>query len=297
MMDITAAGKITGIRFRRAGKLQYFDSGGLDLQVNDQVVAEIEHGLKIGRVVIAPKQILASDINGPLKPVLRKATVQDIQQQEQGREKEKEALARCKELAVKFDLTIKLLDAESNLDASYITIYFSSENRVDFRQMVRELASAVKVRVELRQVGPRDEAKFIGGVGRCGETLCCSTFLTEFNPLSIKNAKEQNLSLNPAKISGNCGRLLCCLGYEVDFYRQMKKKLPSLGQSVKTPQGDAVVTAVNPLKETVTVQYESQAATVELPLTDITMEKPAEDSAPKKQNESKRKPKNQPAQG
>jgi cell fate regulator YaaT (PSP1 superfamily) len=265
-------GNIVGVRFQRAGKVYYFDPMGIDLEVNDHVVVEAEHGLNIGRVVIAPKQIISSELTEPLKPVLRKASTEDIEQQEKGRQKGREAIVKCKELADKFNLPIKVLDAESDLDMSYITIFFSAEGRIDFRQMVRELASVTKVRVELRQVGPRDEAKCVGGVGRCGYPLCCTTFITEFSPLSIKIAKEQNLSLNPAKISGNCGRLLCCLGYEAEFYRQMKERLPPIGQRVRTPLGEASVIGVNQLKETVTVQLESQA-TVELPVAEVNLKK------------------------
>jgi len=261
---------IVGIRFQRAGKVYYFDPIGIDLELDDKVVVETEHGLKIGRVVIAPKQVIASELTKPLKPVLRQASPEDFQQQEKGGEKEQKALQKCKELSAKFNLPLKLLHAESNLDANHVTIFFSAEGKVDFRQMVRELANSLKARVELRQVGSRDEAKLIGGFGRCGYPLCCTTFLTEFNPLSIKIAKEQNLSLNPTKISGNCGRLLCCLGYEADLYRLMKGKMPPIGQQVSTNLGKASVVGVNPLKETVIVQLESQA-TVELALSDITV--------------------------
>jgi cell fate regulator YaaT (PSP1 superfamily) len=268
------AGKrdIVGIRFQRAGRIYYFDSAGFDLGLNEQVVVETEHGLKVGRAVIVPKQIIASELNEPLKPVLRKASPEDLQQIEKGRQSEQEALSRCRELTAKFDLPIKLLGAESNLEGSHLIIFFSAEGRVDFRQMVRELAATLKTRVELRQVGPRDETKLIGGMGRCGYPLCCATFLTEFTPLSIKIAKEQSLSLEPAKISGVCGRLLCCLGYEVELYRTMKDKLPPIGQSVITPLGEATVTGSNPLKETVTVQLESQAM-AELPLADVKVKK------------------------
>ncbi|MFC1925948.1 stage 0 sporulation family protein [Chloroflexota bacterium] len=280
---------IVGVRFQRAGKVYYFDPNGIDLEVNEHVVVEVEHGLKIGRVVIAPRQIISSEITEPLKPVLRKASPEDHEQKEKGRQKEKETIVKCRELADKFNLPIKVLDADSDLDISYITIFFSAEGRVDFRQMVRELASVAKVRVELRQVGPRDEAKFIGGVGRCGYPLCCITFLTEFNPLSIKIAKEQNLSLNPAKISGNCGRLLCCLGYESEFYRQMKEKLPPIGHRVLTSMGEANVIGVNQLKETVTVQLES-LATVEFPVAEVSLANKRQD----KGRRGKREPKSNP---
>jgi len=263
---------VVGVRFQRAGRVYYFDPAGTDLDVNDYVVVETERGSSLGRVVIAPKQVIASELTEPLKPVLRKATPEDLQQREAVQKKEEEALSRCKELVNKFDLPMKLLAAEGNLDGSHFTVLFSAEGRIDFRRLVRELALVLNARVELHQVGPRDEAKLIGGVGRCGCPLCCITFLTEFTPLSIKMAKEQNLSLDPTKISGLCGRLLCCLGYETELYRLTKDKLPPVGQKVGTPLGEATVTGANPLKETVMVQLESQAV-VELPLADITIQK------------------------
>jgi len=268
VFQVTEEKNVVGVRFRQAGKVYYFDPAGIELNVKDNVVVESEHGLRIGRVVIAPRQILATELTEPLKAVLRKATPEDLQQQEEGKQKEQEALSKCSELAAKFHLPIKVLDAESNLDCSYITVFFGAEGRVDFRQLVRELAVFLKTRVELRQVGPRDKAKLMGGIGKCGCPLCCATFLAEFNPLSIRIAKEQGLSLEPTKISGVCGRLLCCLGYESELYRSMKEKLPPTGQHVVTPLGEGRVTGVNPLKETVLVQLESQV-TVELPAADV----------------------------
>jgi cell fate regulator YaaT (PSP1 superfamily) len=266
---MTEEKNVVGVRFQPAGRVYYFDPLGIELEINEHVVVEGEHGLKIGRVVIAPKQVIASELSGPLKPVLRKTGPEDLQQQEMGQQKEQEALSKCEELATKFNLPIKLLGAESNLDLSHLTIFFSAEGRVDFRQLVRELSASLKARVELHQVGPRDKAKFMGGVGRCGYPLCCATFLTEFTPLSIKIAKEQSLSLEPTKISGVCGRLLCCLGYETELYRLMREKLPPIGQQVVTPLGEGSVTGINPLKETVMVQLESQAM-IELPAADVT---------------------------
>jgi cell fate regulator YaaT (PSP1 superfamily) len=263
---------VVGVRFQRAGRVYYFDPADIDLELDDHVVVETERGPAIARVVIAPKQVIASELTEPLKPVLRKTTPEDLRQREAVQQKEEEALSKCKELVDKFDLSMKLLSVDGNLDGSHFTILFSAEGRVDFRRLVRELAQELKARVELHQVGPRDEAKIIGGMGRCGCPLCCVTFLTEFTPLSIKMAKEQNLSLDPTKISGMCGRLLCCLGYETELYRLMKDKLPPVGQAVTTPLGEASVTGVNPLKETVMVQLESQAV-VELPLADITVKK------------------------
>ena len=266
---------VVGIRFQRAGRVYYFAPAGLDPKVGEQIVAETERGLKIGRVVIAAKQVMASQLTEPLKPLLRPATPEDHGRLESVRAKEREAQSKCAELSTKLSLPIKVLTAESSLDCSHITVFFSAEGRVDFRQLVRELASALRARVELRQVGPRDEAKLMGGVGRCGFTLCCASFLTEFSPLSIKTAKEQGLSLEPAKISGTCGRLLCCLGYEAEYYRSMKGKLPGMNKQVTTPLGDGVVVGVNAIKETVMVQMESQAA-VEFPASKVTVKPPSE---------------------
>ena len=260
---------IVGVRFQRAGRVYYFDPAGMEIDLNDHVVVETARGHSIGRVVIAPKQVMVSELNEPLKPVLRKAGPEDREQMKAVQQKEHQALARCSELAKKLNLPIKLRGAESNLNGSYITIFFSAEGRVDFRQLVRELATCLKVRVELHQVGPRDETKLIGGVGRCGYPLCCASFLTEFKPLSIRMAKEQSLSLEPTKISGICGRLLCCLGYEAEHYRLMKEKLPPVGARVTTPMGEGIVSGANVLKEAVIVQFESQVP-VEFPIGEVT---------------------------
>jgi cell fate regulator YaaT (PSP1 superfamily) len=261
---------IVGIRFKRAGKVYYFDPAGIELEVNERVVVETSRGLEIGQIVIAPKQVLASEVNEPLKPVVRKAEPEDIRQVQEFEDKEKEALKECSKLVSELNLPMKLLSAEYNLDGSRLTFFFSAEERVDFRELVRELTNRLKVRVELRQVGPRDEAKLIGGFGRCGRPLCCGNFLCEFTPVSIKMAKEQELPLNPMKISGVCGRLLCCLGYENAQYRAVREKLPRQGQLVSTPSGMARVTGCNPLKETVFVELES-LVNVELPLTEVTL--------------------------
>ncbi len=263
--------EIVGIRFKKAGRVYYFDPAGIDLEVNDYVVVETTRGLELGRVVISPKQVLASEIAGPLKPVVRKAEPEDVSRVQELDSKVEEALAECGRLIAELNLPMKLLSAEYNLDGSRLTFFFSAVERVDFRRLVRELANRFKVRVELRQIRPRDEAKLIGGFGRCGRPLCCMSFLSEFAPVSIRMAKEQDLPLNPMKISGVCGRLLCCLGYENEQYRIMKEKLPKEGQRVSTPMGIASVVQGNPLKETVLVRLES-GTTVELPLTKVTIE-------------------------
>jgi len=262
---------IVGVRFKTAGKVYYFDPADTDLEIDDCVVVKTTRGLELGKVVISPKQVLASDVSTPLKPVVRKAEPDDIKRAQELEEKEREALAECGKLIATLDLPMKLLSAEYNLDGSRLTIFFSAPERVDFRQLIRELVNRLKIRVQLRQVGPRDEAKLVGGFGRCGRPLCCASFLSESASVSIKMAKEQDLPLSPMKISGLCGRLLCCLGYESEQYHTMKEKLPKKGQRVSTATGLATVIGGNPLKETVLVELESQA-TMELPLSEITIE-------------------------
>lgn len=263
--------KIVGVRFKRVGKVYYFEPAGFDLEVNDYVVVETTGGLELGQVVISPKQVLASDVDKPLKAIVRKAEPEDIERAQELEAKEREALSECGKLIAELRLPMKLLSAEYNLDGSRLTFYFSAVERVDFRKLVRELASRLRVRVELRQTRPRDEAKLIGGCGRCGRPLCCATFLSEFAPVSIRMAKEQGLPLNPMKISGCCGRLMCCLVYESEQYHIMRGKLPKEGQQVSTAMGVARVVGSNPLKETVLVELENQV-TVELPLNEITVE-------------------------
>jgi cell fate regulator YaaT (PSP1 superfamily) len=262
---------IVGIRFKRAGKVYYFDAGDIELKVDDYVVVKTARGLELGRVAIAPKQVIAGEVTEELKPVVRKAEPEDIKRAQDLETKEAEALAECARLVAKLKLSMKLLGAEYSLDGSRLTFFFSAGERVDFRELVRELNRRFKKKVELRQLGPRDEAKLLGGFGRCGRPLCCMNFLAELSPVSIKMAKEQDLPLNPMKISGVCGRLLCCLAYESEQYHAMKAKLPREGQKVKTPMGVATVVGGNPLKETVWVELESQAR-VELPLSKITVE-------------------------
>jgi cell fate regulator YaaT (PSP1 superfamily) len=260
--------KVVGVRFKKASRIYYFDPTGLELEVNDWIVVETTRGLEVARVVIAPKQVLSSELETPLKPVVRKAEQKEIQHSAEIETKEKEALIECAKMITHLSLPMKLLSAEYSLDGGHITFFFSAAERVDFRELVRELAGRFKVRVELRQVGARDEAKICGGFGRCGRQLCCATFLSEFVPISIKMAKEQDLPLNPMKISGVCGRLLCCLAYEHDFYHEMKSKMPRDGQTVSTSMGTARVVGSNPLKATVIVELESQV-TVELPINDV----------------------------
>ncbi|HEX74517.1 MAG TPA: stage 0 sporulation family protein [Dehalococcoidia bacterium] len=260
--------EIVGIRFKQAGKVYYFDPTGIDLEVNDCIVVSTSRGLELGRVVISPKQVLAHEVTTPLKPILRKAEPEDVKRAHEFEAQEQEALAECGKLIEKLGLPMKLLSAEYNLNGSRLTFLFSAGERVDFRELVRELTNRFKIRVELRQVGPRDEAKLLGGFGRCGRPLCCINFLSEFAPVSIRMAKEQDLPLNPMKISGICGRLLCCLAYESEQYHAMKGKLPKEGQRVSTPMGEARVVGGNLFKEMVIVKLES-GTNVELPLSDV----------------------------
>lgn len=263
--------KIVGIRFRKSGRVYYFDPAGIPLVVNEAVVVKTAQGLELGQVVIAPTEIADSELAEPLKPVVRKAEPEDINRDRELEKQSQEALAESARIVVKLNLPMKLLSSEYNLSGNRLTIFFSAPERVDFRELVRDLTSRFKVRIELRQVGPRDEARLIGGFGRCGRSLCCLRVLDSLEPVSIKMAKEQDLPLNPMKISGVCGRLMCCLGYEFSTYHSIRDKLPRKGQPVKTPLGPARVVSCNALKETVLVELES-GANAELPVTDITIE-------------------------
>ena len=260
--------EIVGIRFKKAGRIYYFDPAGIDLEVNDYVMVKTNRGQQVGCVVISPKQVLASEVTKPLKSVIRKAEPEEVKRIQEFEEKEREALAECGKLITDMNLPMKLISAEYNADVSGLTFLFSAEERVDFRELIRRLTKHFKARVELRQIGASDEAKLIGGFGRCGRPLCCESFLSEFSPVSIKMAKEQELPLNPMKISGTCGRLMCCLTYECELYRAMKEKMPKSGQRVSTQMGEATVVGYNPLKETVIVELESEAR-VELPLDQV----------------------------
>lgn len=254
---------MVGIRFRQASKIYYFDTAGLELAVGDMVMVETERGRELGKVAIPPSP--ARDEGLALKPVLGKATPEDLKQAQEARARECQAMQKAREMTARLHLPMKLLSAESNLEGNHFTFLFSAEGRVDFRELARELHSALEARVDLKQVGPRDEAKLVGGYGHCGRPLCCASHLTEFAPVSIRMAKEQDQPLNPAKISGLCGRLLCCLAYEIEHYRLLRAKLPKRGQKVQTPMGPATVAWVNPLTEKVIVQLEESQATLEYP--------------------------------
>lgn len=245
---------VVGIRFKRAGKIYYFDPAGMQLEVGDLVAVETARGLEAGRVVVGTKQVLESELGEPLKPVVRRVEPQDLRQMQFYRDKEEAALQKCQQKIAAHNLPMKLVGAEYNFDGSRLTFYFTAEGRVDFRELVKDLASTFRTRIELRQIGVRDQAKMIGGLGRCGRNLCCASFLSDFSTVSIKMAKEQDLPLNPMKISGLCGRLLCCLGYENEYYVTQKRELPAPDTLVCTPHGTGRVRSANVLSRDVTVE-------------------------------------------
>jgi len=246
---------VVGVRFKKAGKIYYFDPIDIEVNKNDFVIVETARGIEFGQVVVGPKQVLEEDIVSPLKSVIRIATEEDESRHTENKVKEKEALEVCTEKIEKHDLDMNLVDVEYTFDNNKVIFYFTADGRVDFRELVKDLAAVFKTRIELRQIGVRDEAKMLGGIGPCGRSLCCSTWLGDFEPVSIKMAKDQNLSLNPAKISGICGRLFCCLKYEHDVYAQILQKLPSVGSIVLTPDGEGIVVDTNVLLEFVKVKF------------------------------------------
>lgn len=229
--------KVVGIRFQRAGKIYYFDPLDYDLEVPMHVIVETARGVEMGTVLIAPKEVEDDQVVQPLKPVIRVATDEDEKVMERNKEKEVEAFAICKEKIAKHGLEMKLVAAEYTFDNNKLLFYFTADGRIDFRELVKDLASVFRTRIELRQIGVRDETKMLGGIGICGRELCCKSYLTDFVPVSIKMAKEQNLSLNPTKISGVCGRLMCCLKNEQETYEYLNSRLPSVGDYVTTPTG------------------------------------------------------------
>ena len=229
--------KVIGVRFRTAGKIYFFSPGEFEIKQGDHVIVETARGIEYGRVVSAPKEVDDDSVVQPLKSVIRIATEQDEKTVEKNRQKEKEAFKICQEKIRKHGLDMKLIEAEYTFDNNKVLFYFTADGRVDFRELVKDLAAVFRTRIELRQIGVRDEAKMLGGMGICGRKLCCNTFLSEFAPVSIKMAKEQNLSLNPTKISGVCGRLMCCLKNEQETYEYLNSKLPNVGEKLKTKDG------------------------------------------------------------
>ena len=246
--------KIVGVRFRNAGKVYYFDPKGYKIKAGDHVIVETARGVEYGTVIGGIREVTDDRVVQPLKAVIRVATQEDDLRAEKSRAKEKDAMRICNEKILKHKLDMKLIDAEYTFDNNKVLFYFTADGRIDFRELVKDLAAVFKMRIELRQIGVRDETKILGGIGICGRVLCCNSFLSEFAPVSIKMAKEQNLSLNPTKISGVCGRLMCCLKNEEDTYEYLNSKLPNIGESVTTIDGvRGEVQSVNVLRQKVKV--------------------------------------------
>ncbi|NLO41311.1 MAG: stage 0 sporulation family protein [Ruminiclostridium sp.] len=250
--------RVIGVRFRYAGKVYYFDPVDLEMEQGDRVIVETARGVECGEVVNGVKDVDEKEVIAPLKKVMRKATPEDLQQVEDNKKKAEEAYRICQEKIQKHSLEMKLIDVEYTFDNNKILFYFTADGRVDFRELVKDLAAVFRTRIELRQIGVRDEAKMMGGLGVCGRSLCCSSHLTEFHPVSIKMAKEQSLSLNPTKISGTCGRLMCCLKYEQDAYEDLLKRIPKAGALVQTPHGTGTIMYVSLLEEKVKVKLDNE---------------------------------------
>ena len=246
--------KVIGVRFKRPGKVYFFDAGNIKVKAKDKVIVETAMGQEMGEVVINNKNLTNNKIKASLKPIIRVATEKDLKHFTENKEKEKEAFKICEEKIKKHKLGMHLVDASYTFDNAKLLFYFTADNRIDFRELVKDLASIFKTRIELRQIGVRDQVRRIGGNGVCGRELCCCTFLNNFDTVSIKMAKEQNIALNPAKISGNCGRLMCCLRYEQEAYEEKLKKLPKVGAIVKTEDGEGTVDSIEILKGIVRVK-------------------------------------------
>lgn len=250
--------KVVGVRFKKAGKIYYFDPADMNIQKDTYVVVETARGIEFGECVIGIKEINENDIVSPLKSVLRIATNEDIEKHFKNKDKEKDAFDICLKKIQEHGLTMKLIDVEYTFDNNKVIFYFTADGRVDFRDLVKDLATIFKTRIELRQIGVRDEAKMLGGLGPCGRPMCCSSFLGDFASVSIKMAKEQNLSLNPTKISGICGRLMCCLNYEQSTYEDIRKRMPKVGSIVKTSEGTGEVFSNNIVKESIKVKLKKE---------------------------------------
>lgn len=255
---------VVGVRFKKAGKIYYFDPDSLDINKDDYVVVETARGIEFGNVTVGPKQVSEDEIVQPLKKVIRVAQEEDFIIHQNNKEKAKEAFKICERKIAEHGLEMKLIDVEYTFDNNKVIFYFTADGRVDFRELVRDLAAIFKTRIELRQIGVRDEAKMIGGLGPCGKPICCATFLGEFEPVSIKMAKEQSLSLNPSKISGLCGRLMCCLKYEQEVYEELLKNIPAVGSIVLTPEGKGTVIETFTLLQMVKVRVKLEDDTEEL---------------------------------
>jgi len=263
---------VVGVRFKKAGKIYYFDPGDLSIEKDEFVIVETVRGVEYGKAVIARKQVEEHDVVLPLKKVVRIADPKDKMIVEENKQAAKEAYEVCNEKVNEHQLDMKLVDVEYTFDRNKVIFYFTADGRVDFRELVKDLAAIFRTRIELRQIGVRDEAKMLGGIGPCGRMLCCSTFLGDFDPVSIKMAKDQNLSLNPTKISGLCGRLMCCLKYENDEYESAKEALPDLGEIIETPQGTGKVVGLNILERVLQVELKEQERVLEYTLDEIIKE-------------------------
>ncbi|TCP22565.1 cell fate regulator YaaT (PSP1 superfamily) [Scopulibacillus darangshiensis] len=260
---------VVGVRFKKAGKIYYFDPGAFDMTQHDCVIVETTRGIEYGRVVIEKKSVGEDDVVLPLRKVIRVATEEDRIQVNKNKADADEALDICLTKIYQHELDMKLVDVEYTFDRNKIIFYFTADGRVDFRELVKDLAAVFKTRIELRQIGVRDEAKMLGGIGPCGRMLCCSTFLGDFEPVSIKMAKDQNLSLNPAKISGVCGRLMCCLKYENDQYETAKQELPDIGERIVIHHGKGRVVGLNILERLVQIELSEQEKVIEYTLDEL----------------------------
>lgn len=267
--------KIIGVRFKSIGKIYYFDPDGMDIKMNDKVIVETSRGVECGEVVLCDREIDESSFSSPVKKVMRIATKQDFAVIEKNKQKEKDAFKICEEKIKAHKLKMNLIDVECTFDNNKLLFYFTAENRVDFRELVKDLASVFRTRIELRQIGVRDEAKMLGGLGICGQPFCCSRFLGEFQPVSIKMAKEQSLSLNPTKISGTCGRLMCCLKYEQDSYEELLKTTPKAGALVKTSEGKGIVEEANLLTGKLRIKLDKSDAPITLDKSEVEVIKDA----------------------
>ncbi|ALX49458.1 PSP1 domain-containing protein [Lentibacillus amyloliquefaciens] len=261
--------EVVGVRFKKAGKIYYFDPGNNNIDIDDYVVVETVRGIEFGKAVITERQVDEEDVVLPLKKIIRVADEQDKATVVENHELADKALEAGKQKIQEHQLDMDLVDVEYTFDRNKIIFYFTAEGRVDFRNLVKDLAATLKTRIELRQIGVRDEAKILGGIGPCGRMLCCSTFLGDFEPVSIKMAKDQNLSLNPAKISGLCGRLMCCLKYENDEYETAKRELPDIGEHVKTPYGEGKVSGLNILERVIHIQLPENEHVIEYTLDEM----------------------------
>ncbi len=252
--------RVIGVRFKQTGKIYYFSPGELDLHEGDYVIVDTSRGTECGEVAKGPHDVPDSTVKKPLKPVTRVADGVDVRRMEKNRADEKRAFQVCEERIAKHGLDMKLVDVEYTLDRGKILFYFTADGRIDFRELVKDLAGTFRTRIELRQIGVRDESRMLGGLGICGQPFCCSRFLKDFQPVSIKMAKEQGLSLNPAKISGSCGRLMCCLVYEQPAYEYLNKVTPGVGSVVKTPEGNGTVVETNVISGTLRVRLEAPSS-------------------------------------